>query len=448
MRAVYDQFDNVKSAVYDQFDNVKSAVYDQFDNVKSAVCTQFDNVKSAVYDQFDNVKSAVCTQFDNVKSAVYDQFDNVKSAVCTQFDNVKSAVYDQFDNVKSAVCTQFDNVKSAVYDQFDNVKSAVCTQFDNVKSAVCTQFDNVKSAVYDQFDNVKSAVCTQFDNVKSAVCTQFDNVKSAVYDQFDNVKRAVYDQFDQMDLSPVPSTVCFLRRSSSHLEMKTLSHLTDFFSRNQRRSRNHGYTLTKPAARSIESRFFSSRVINDWNALPASIINSATPKLFRSRIRNHVFLDGRRWQYRKRRMQKTDKAGSFTPLPATSLLSRSHPALLEHVEAWKLHIVIDSLGTDVDKPEGRGDPVRSSAHSPDEREQEDTVMLEYLQRPQGPDETTDQAEELLAQLIEIRRKLRSTGARSTYCIASEICRPTSTIPAIAPEALVIASKAIATAPAS
>ncbi|KAK0429238.1 hypothetical protein QR680_011268 [Steinernema hermaphroditum] len=142
------------------------------------------------------------------------------------------------------------------------------------------------------------------------------------------------------------------------------------------------------------------------------------------------------------------KIGSFTPLPATSLLSRSHPALLEHVEAWKLHIVIDSLGTDVDKPEGRGDPVRSSAHSPDEREQEDTVMLEYLQRPQGPDETTDQAEELLAQLIEIRRKLRSTGARSTYCIASEICRPTSTIPAIAPEALVIASKAIATAPAS
>ncbi|KAK0416707.1 hypothetical protein QR680_012641 [Steinernema hermaphroditum] len=100
-----------------------------------------------------------------------------------------------------------------------------------------------------------------------------------------------------------------------HLEMETLSHrrrladlimvykivhgharipVTDFFSRNQRRSRNHGYTLTKPAARSIESRFFSSRVINDWNALPASIVNSATPKLFRSRIRNHVFPDGRR----------------------------------------------------------------------------------------------------------------------------------------------------------
>ena len=59
-------------------------------------------------------------------------------------------------------------------------------------------------------------------------------------------------------------------------------------SNNSDRTRGHQWKLQKPRARSLVRRnAFSSRVVNDWNSLPAEVVSADSVNEFKSRLDRH-----------------------------------------------------------------------------------------------------------------------------------------------------------------
>ena len=62
----------------------------------------------------------------------------------------------------------------------------------------------------------------------------------------------------------------------------------DFFKRNEMNTRGHDWKLVKPWAGSkLRQNTFSYRVINDWNSLPAEVINSPSINSFKNALEKH-----------------------------------------------------------------------------------------------------------------------------------------------------------------
>ena len=60
----------------------------------------------------------------------------------------------------------------------------------------------------------------------------------------------------------------------------------DLFSRPLRNLRGHSWKLFKPAVRKEVSRnFFANRVIENWNNLPAEVVNATSTKSFAKKMR-------------------------------------------------------------------------------------------------------------------------------------------------------------------
>ena len=58
-----------------------------------------------------------------------------------------------------------------------------------------------------------------------------------------------------------------------------------FVSADQLNTRGHSLKLVKQRARSsLRQNTFSQRVVNDWNALPAHVVDSPTLNTFKSRL--------------------------------------------------------------------------------------------------------------------------------------------------------------------
>ena len=57
---------------------------------------------------------------------------------------------------------------------------------------------------------------------------------------------------------------------------------------NSRLTRGHPWKLHKPRAKSLIRRnTFSSRIVNDWNSLPAKVVSAATVNQFKARLDRH-----------------------------------------------------------------------------------------------------------------------------------------------------------------
>ena len=55
-----------------------------------------------------------------------------------------------------------------------------------------------------------------------------------------------------------------------------------------RDTRGHPWRLTKPRAETrVRRNAFAVRVINDWNSLPAAVVNSETVNRFKNRLDAH-----------------------------------------------------------------------------------------------------------------------------------------------------------------
>ena len=54
------------------------------------------------------------------------------------------------------------------------------------------------------------------------------------------------------------------------------------------RTRGHQWKLQKPNARTLTRRnTFSTRVVNDWNSLPASVVSATSVNQFKARLDEH-----------------------------------------------------------------------------------------------------------------------------------------------------------------
>ena len=63
--------------------------------------------------------------------------------------------------------------------------------------------------------------------------------------------------------------------------------LCDLFMINESRTRGHNFKLYKPLVQTtIRKRFFSVRVINNWNSLPYEVVNAISLDSFKSKLDN------------------------------------------------------------------------------------------------------------------------------------------------------------------
>ena len=63
----------------------------------------------------------------------------------------------------------------------------------------------------------------------------------------------------------------------------------EFLTRNESdRTRGHRWKLDKPRARKLVRRnAFSTRIVNDWNSLPDSVVSATSVNQFKARLDNH-----------------------------------------------------------------------------------------------------------------------------------------------------------------
>ena len=63
----------------------------------------------------------------------------------------------------------------------------------------------------------------------------------------------------------------------------------EFLTRNESdRTRGHRWKLDKPQARKLVRRnTFSTRIVNDWNALPDSVVSATSVNQFKARLDKH-----------------------------------------------------------------------------------------------------------------------------------------------------------------
>ena len=90
-------------------------------------------------------------------------------------------------------------------------------------------------------------------------------------------------------------SLCYRRRRGDMISVYQLLHEgmalspNEFLTRNESdRTRGHRWKLSKPQAKKLVRRnAFSTRIINDWNSLPDSVVSAASVNQFKARLDKH-----------------------------------------------------------------------------------------------------------------------------------------------------------------
>ena len=106
-----------------------------------------------------------------------------------------------------------------------------------------------------------------------------------------SLKHLSYEQ--RLEEMKLPS-LCFRRKRGDLIEV--YKYMNDFYTVNKdmfvvdisNRTRGHNHKIVKQRCNlDLRKKFFSLRIVNEWNSLPASIVEAPTLNSFKARIDKH-----------------------------------------------------------------------------------------------------------------------------------------------------------------